>query len=274
MACNCRQLAGRKRDYLRQFTEINLLADEIATPVDWLFSHLWWDLVQPYSGKELSHSEDKLAALAGIAKRLAPRDDDVYINGLWRHSLVHDLHWQCISRDLGTRDLTSPSWSWASLTGLVRMRADWTDETSEKRVGGKYQDLEILDMIPQGDFQNPWTSITVLSLSVRGFLVSIELHRHEHGQAARGRFWTSPEHSYDWHPDIGDSEFFSEAQEKFNAALLITTKRGYLGLILSQMAGEPHTYRRLGLFNALQMSAIPKEGFVFEGAELSTINLV
>lgn len=275
--CNCGESSLHTYKRPQDLSENALFGDGLETLGDGSFSEVWWELVRAYSGKELSRSSDKLAVLAGIARKLAPRDHNAYINGLWRHSLVRDLHWMRYVRT-GTReirDITKPSWSWASLAGVAVYNRQLS--SFEKETVGIYKDLEILDTIPQGNFQNPWTSVTVLSISVRGFLVSIELDRHEPTADNHAWFSTSWEdYSYPWWPDVCPSEFLVEGQEKFNASLLITTKLGDLGLILSPVAGKPDTYRRLGLFDADDGhgSLLPEGGFVLEGAELSIINLV
>ncbi|KAL8715179.1 MAG: hypothetical protein Q9220_001137 [cf. Caloplaca sp. 1 TL-2023] len=85
---------------------------------------LWEDLCQMYSEKKLSHKEDKLVALLGLAKEfeeLLP--NDAYVAGMWRSSLPSSLLWQVEKGDAeGSPEKfleIAPSWSWASINGAL-----------------------------------------------------------------------------------------------------------------------------------------------------------
>lgn len=90
----------------------------------------WERYVGLYSRCDLTCPEDKLVALAGIARRtheslLAYGTTDVYLAGLWRDTLLSDLLW-CRSRDSPrssrfAEPYRAPTWSWASLDGEVFM---------------------------------------------------------------------------------------------------------------------------------------------------------
>ncbi|KAE8364764.1 heterokaryon incompatibility protein-domain-containing protein [Aspergillus caelatus] len=78
------------------------------------FTFRWTEIVAEYSRRELSHTTDKLPALAGIAKTMhSLRANDAYIAGLWRNTLCLDLLWHGIQK---SKQATwqAPSWSWAS----------------------------------------------------------------------------------------------------------------------------------------------------------------
>ncbi|KAH7409843.1 heterokaryon incompatibility protein-domain-containing protein [Phaeosphaeria sp. MPI-PUGE-AT-0046c] len=118
--------------------------------VAWVFRDTWKRIVTDYCLRGLSEPGDKLPAVAGVAKRLhalRPTQDDVYLAGLWTHSLLDDLLWihcevddrdrpsydqqtsrQQTSRQQTSRQQTSrrkpsvyraPSWSWAAVDGPV-----------------------------------------------------------------------------------------------------------------------------------------------------------
>ena len=82
----------------------------------------WKGLMLEYSSRELTMLEDRLPALAGIAKELEQAWGDMYCAGLWRNCLLQHLIWQ---RDSSTRqqkpmagsteEIGAPSWSWLSL---------------------------------------------------------------------------------------------------------------------------------------------------------------
>lgn len=128
----------------------------------------WLKLVQSYSDRKLSHpNEDKFAALSGVAERMAVLCNDEYVAGLFRKGLPRDLLWQ-IGGTLQGHNATrsqgpyrAPTWSWASMDGLVVFPSDFADkqrilaEVLDVRVGLSYQD-------------NPYGQITGANLVLRG----------------------------------------------------------------------------------------------------------
>ncbi|KAJ8456413.1 hypothetical protein ONZ51_g12143 [Trametes cubensis] len=94
----------------------------------WFVIHAAWaDIVEDYSTRALSYSEDKLVACAGIAEAFgrALGSKTEYLAGLWRDSLLWDLLWTVapFSRSLDRRgDALAPSWSWAATDYPVDFR--------------------------------------------------------------------------------------------------------------------------------------------------------
>ncbi|KAF2623385.1 HET-domain-containing protein, partial [Macroventuria anomochaeta] len=80
----------------------------------------WRSIVQDYSRRFLTYSNDKLPALAGIAARFSRTSSARYFAGLWDIDLLGELMW-CSSRSDISRPATqrAPSWSWASVDGEV-----------------------------------------------------------------------------------------------------------------------------------------------------------
>ncbi|RDL36318.1 uncharacterized protein BP5553_05670 [Venustampulla echinocandica] len=79
----------------------------------------WYAIVTNYSGRALAFEQDKLPALAGVAKRMYMICKTNYLAGLWKDDLVFGLLWHVEP----TRDRASlrkpacylgPSWSWVS----------------------------------------------------------------------------------------------------------------------------------------------------------------
>jgi hypothetical protein len=68
--------------------EKNIANDE-ESPED-----TWFRIVEQYSDCDLSHSEDKLIALCGVAKILSPLLGERYFAGLWDSILLEGLLWQ------------------------------------------------------------------------------------------------------------------------------------------------------------------------------------
>jgi hypothetical protein len=86
---------------------------------------MWKDLIQNYSGRQLTVAQDRLPAIAGVAsffKDKGPRDNS-YLAGLWEASFVQDLAWMCARKRTRYDPLGGPSWSWASVNTHVLFNA-------------------------------------------------------------------------------------------------------------------------------------------------------
>ena len=100
-------------------------------------SRLWESLIEEYSGRAFTHFEDRLPAIAGIAKDFSSQWNEEYHAGLWRGFLVTHLGWFKGSRDPfppakkppfepfanHNERIGRPSWSWKSAPFAVRFRA-------------------------------------------------------------------------------------------------------------------------------------------------------
>jgi hypothetical protein len=88
----------------------------------------WYSSIYTYCRRDLTEPMDKLAALAGYANMLQPILRCRYMFGLWGNDLIRGLSWETdrpwvVSTKSGsiTRDPNrAPSWSWASINGLIR----------------------------------------------------------------------------------------------------------------------------------------------------------
>jgi len=88
----------------------------------------WLDLIETYSGREISFDADRLPAMSGIAKvfiKLLHCGFDDYVAGIWKQNTLHSLAWYAsTARGRGKRHsrpftYVAPSWSWAALNGPV-----------------------------------------------------------------------------------------------------------------------------------------------------------
>jgi hypothetical protein len=84
----------------------------------------WWTcFVESYSKTALTRPSDKLVAIAGLAKRMQLALKDIYLAGLWKEDLIHQLLWR-VSRPEDSKrpsEYRAPSWSWAAVDGHVRL---------------------------------------------------------------------------------------------------------------------------------------------------------
>jgi hypothetical protein len=89
---------------------------------------IWQSIIHDYTSRTLTVPEDKLPALAGIAKELESAWHDGYIAGMWRSDLFSWLLWRSDSNTPPSTTRTgawrAPSWSWASVDGKITFH--WT----------------------------------------------------------------------------------------------------------------------------------------------------
>jgi hypothetical protein len=118
------------------------------TPMQHADLHKKWSTVlSQYTRCELTRASDKLVAISGIAKVLADRFNDTYMAGLWQSNLIGGLCWRLPQMRRTTQDLIpsyiyarrweisrrlegngAPSWSWASVDGVVEAGPFQSDE--------------------------------------------------------------------------------------------------------------------------------------------------
>lgn len=81
----------------------------------------WYRMVGDFTSRKLSYDDDKLLAIAGIAKRFAQATDSTYHAGVWKQDLLIGLLWHSTisSPAITSKATRAPSWSWASSNSAV-----------------------------------------------------------------------------------------------------------------------------------------------------------
>lgn len=107
----------------------------------------WYRMLAVYSTKTLTVSSDKLPALAGIAQAFKSKND-IYVGGTWLNDWIGGLLWEAVTpRSLklphGMQQPRAPSWSWASLEGVISFPLSNPDyEVSKRFRAGELNTLE------------------------------------------------------------------------------------------------------------------------------------
>jgi hypothetical protein len=94
-------------------------------------NNIWRNMVSRYTNCNLTNSEDKLMALAGVAVVMAKGLEERYLAGLWdavdakdrkKSDLPNQLGWWI--KDGGRRyeEYRAPTWSWACLNGVAMLQ--------------------------------------------------------------------------------------------------------------------------------------------------------
>lgn len=84
-------------------------------------SQIWMKSIEDYSVRKLTHLEDKLAALGGVASRFGVYFDTDYFAGIFRHELPFGLLWRTYGPSKRQACYQAPTWSWASTNGQISM---------------------------------------------------------------------------------------------------------------------------------------------------------
>jgi hypothetical protein len=81
----------------------------------------WNYIVSIYSRCKLTFEEDKLVALAGVARAMKVQMGCDYLAGMWRVELERNLLWEVDSNSRRPKEYRAPSWSWASIDGGINI---------------------------------------------------------------------------------------------------------------------------------------------------------
>lgn len=86
--------------------------------------HIWGLIINEYSQRDLTHVDDRLPALAGVAAELAKAWNDIYLAGFWAKTIVQHLGWyhsmypesikQSIDNIECIKTFGAPSWLWVT----------------------------------------------------------------------------------------------------------------------------------------------------------------
>lgn len=135
-------------------------------------SRRWTETLSLYSSKVLSRESDKLPAFSGLARLFKEKLDDTYVAGLWRNNIVEGLCWQSFGPPhTRPKMYRAPSWSWASIDGLVAISSI-----------GSWEDLvEIVDVQVQVKGENPFGEVSGGSIELKAALERVSIREFKHG---------------------------------------------------------------------------------------------
>lgn len=134
-----------------QLRTLQCIKDEV--PTMFTFQNSWYEMLPGYTQGELSHYDDRLSALAGIAQLFYRRSSYEASYGLWVTFLLDQLPWTGTVEDIN--DLTTPSWSWAGTRGRVINENSQNHEDRVFHGWANRQDLhttKVLELSPMTGF--------------------------------------------------------------------------------------------------------------------------
>ncbi|KAH7186380.1 hypothetical protein BKA60DRAFT_408900, partial [Fusarium oxysporum] len=86
----------------------------------------WYLMVSGYSIRHLTFKTDRFSPISGLAGIVAKHRGDLYCAGMWWKDIGHAVCWKVDSykgNALRPKPYIAPSWSWASVAGLVKFPA-------------------------------------------------------------------------------------------------------------------------------------------------------
>lgn len=139
-------------------------------------------LIKYWSDIAVNHSvayprqDDRLIAVAGLAKILSTRTSFRYVAGLWEIQLPRQLLWTPHSKAMPAEEPAAPSWSWTSYPGGITDNGIKLDPALEKN--GAMDLIKILSIDIEGVSENdemPFGQVKDGRLLIRGRLLPIAL---------------------------------------------------------------------------------------------------
>ncbi|OCK73316.1 HET-domain-containing protein [Lepidopterella palustris CBS 459.81] len=138
---------------------------------------VWAAAVHTYSAADLTFGKDKLVAISGVAKELAPSMHCRYLAGHWEHDLERQLGWRGTDdRSKRPIEYRAPSWAWTSVDGCIRYFLDLYQEGCVHHSLVEIQSVRVTPL----SVENPFGQITGGVLKLRGQLISIEVQELDH----------------------------------------------------------------------------------------------
>jgi hypothetical protein len=234
----------------------------------------WKNIVKQYSSRSLSFSKDKLPAIAGVAKKFASQycssseSPGKYIAGLWENRLLNphqgDLLWVVMS-SLNKRPTAwrAPSFSWASVDGIVNQPLENLGRTSTRPPGYCRMKITGHHVVPigpdeYGELSEASLSVSAYQLPAKiyystgrdGWEKTVENARIEVGDTHVGEFW--PDYLYcSPGPDYiasGSEVSVLDYGEDYSGQTFL--------LIVVPIELAPRSYKRIGLLRIVDQGGI------------------
>lgn len=139
---------------------------------------LWMDLVSQYTNCSLTYESDKLVAISALGKLFKTNVNlnQRYLAGIWEDTLPMGLMWYRPPSSSSSRptEYRAPSWSWASINGVV-------DPLYDRDLGYRQELVTITDVSVTTKSHDPFGMVIDGYLILEGYLAGgTDSDRHEH----------------------------------------------------------------------------------------------
>ena len=131
---------------------------------------LWRELVTQYTRRELTYPDDKLPALAGLARNFQAANAGDYAHGMWVDCIEKDMLWQNHGYSNNEfRPRKAPSWSWVSAA----------DGGIEWERNFQVSSMEVISLMGEAREDDQIDGASRVLLHLRGPVTHICLHRED-----------------------------------------------------------------------------------------------
>lgn len=230
----------------------------------------WLAALFQYTLRSISVPTDRLPAFAAVAEQFGilitqpqfqppfpfsspPSSNNNYLAGLWRPTLLLDLLWGVESKQSRPEPYRAPSWSWASVDGLIA--AEWRfDELARPRDEKGARDLRTATVVDcevtVASPLAPYGEVTGGLLRLGGLLFRV--HSGEGAAETRLAFDSGSGESRDVGPVLvtRDTTEVLSGEELYAVPLLWNIRGSFMcGLVIRRDGGATPLYRRVGRFD-------------------------
>ncbi|PQE07267.1 heterokaryon incompatibility protein [Rutstroemia sp. NJR-2017a BVV2] len=151
----------------------------------------WYRMIENFTSRKLTYQDDRLPAIAGLAKKFAAIANGNYYAGLWRGDLFIGLLWKRKILDPTKIDRTSraPSWSWASVNVSIDYMAFASvgDDCGHSSISPLLDILDVSD--PPCSAEHPFGKTSKATLRLCGALIKVVFFTHT-AQKSSGQMTT------------------------------------------------------------------------------------
>jgi hypothetical protein len=137
----------------------------------------WDSLITEYGRRSVTFDNDRLPALAGLARTVGEALQDQYLAGLWKGDLLEGLLWESTGamlscglevhlQNIRQRNYVAPSWSWAACPAVRTLKA--TQDLRQIT-----QEATVSDVGVDTDSEDPYGRISGGFLRIRGKLAGV-----------------------------------------------------------------------------------------------------
>jgi Heterokaryon incompatibility protein (HET) len=291
--CECGAV-GRPSQQREQHSK-KALYESLSSSQDLKLFSLWSRIVNAYAVKALTHGDDVLPALSGLAKQFKKAKAGTYLAGLWEADLPLCLLWEAHAAKASP--YRAPSWSWASMDTSIAGGSLIMESTYDSKASAPTIVLATVESAscapntsdPTGQVANGFLTITGKVLDI----ITKEPETHEIS-TVQGR--------YDWDARIArqsratDSKWIPLRVENFTfsfhadtvlsspnelSCLLIgeiPTSRAPRALVLQKTpSGCDDVYERVGLIDRVIFGSSVRSNnwmFLFDHAPTRTVTII
>ncbi|KAK0622772.1 heterokaryon incompatibility protein-domain-containing protein [Immersiella caudata] len=214
----------------------------------------WIHILGNYTSRNLTNARDKLPAMAGLVRRydsLTGFKNGRYLAGLWEASLLGELLWRRDDLFVAffnppqpskTRTGQAPSWSWASVNGIIAQTTYFATGRMPPYVA------EVVSCEVVHATADPYSMVSSGKLIIRGPAKPLPADSIRVDDSGTPRLYDGTLNVGAIYLDLEDEVAIARSrQARALSCLLVCTRAYHHGLLLQQVGESPDMYERVGL---------------------------